>query len=174
MLPVVTRLAAIATLAAATSATAGDIEIPARKAGEWQIQMAAEKPAKMPPMLIKACVDAATDKAMMTAGLAMNKDKCEKLDMTNEGGAIVIDSTCKFGPMKTTSHVVIEGDFNAQYTLKVTGSSAGGAKTGGMSMTQTATWMGAECTDGLQPGEMLMPGGMKVNATKMLQGMGGG
>jgi hypothetical protein len=34
-------------------------------------------------------------------------------------------------------------------------------------MTQTATWQGA--CNGLQPGEMLMPGGMKMNALKVLK-----
>ena len=40
-------------------------------------------------------------------------------------------------------------------------------------MTQTATWVGVDCTDGLKPGDMLMPGGMKANVTDMMKMMGG-
>jgi hypothetical protein len=35
-------------------------------------------------------------------------------------------------------------------------------------MTQTATWMGP-CSAGMQPGDMIMPGGMKINALKAMK-----
>jgi hypothetical protein len=38
---------------------------------------------------------------------------------------------------------------------------------------QTATWLG-ECGGGLAPGDMLMPGGTKMNVRQMLNSMGGG
>ena len=160
-------------LAMTSPALAADFEFPARKPGQWQIVMTPEKPAGMPSMTVEACIDAATDKAMMSAGLAMNKDLCERLDIANDGGAIILDSTCQLGPMKATTHIVVEGDFNSAYTVKITGKTEGGPMDGDMAMSQTATWMADACTGDLKPGEMLMPGGMKIDATRMMQGMGG-
>jgi hypothetical protein len=40
-------------------------------------------------------------------------------------------------------------------------------------MTQTVHWVGADCA-GMKPGEMMMPGGLKIDATKLMKSMGGG
>lgn len=73
------------------------------------------------------------------------------------------------GAMKTKSHVVITGDFQSSYSMQITSDMEGGPpKLPKHSViTQNATWAG-ECADGMQPGDMLMPGGMKVNALKAM------
>jgi hypothetical protein len=72
--------------------------------------------------------------------------------------------------MKTTSHIVMSGDFQSSYSMQITSDTTGGPpKMPGHSvMTQTATWMGA-CSAGMQPGDMIMPGGMKINALKAMK-----
>ena len=166
--------AVAAALALANSgAIADDLNIPPRKAGQWEITMSMGQ--GRPEMKTTMCLDENTDKAMMSAGLSMTKDMCPTQKMSQEGGNIVIDSVCDFGGMKTTSHIVISGDMQSDYTVRITGDIEGGPK--GMpnktDMTQTVHWVGAECV-GLKPGEMMMPGGMKFDATKMMQSMGGG
>jgi hypothetical protein len=160
-----------------TAASAQDFDFPARKAGMWEIQNASAQggPANM---TIKACVDEASDKQMMQAGLNMSKSMCPEQSMTKDGDSIVIDATCDFGGMKSKSHTVMTGDFQSSYQVETTSEISGmpsvpGMPSGPTKMTQTATWVGADCTDGLAPGDMLMPGGMKVNVSDMMKMMGG-
>jgi hypothetical protein len=161
--------------ACAFSSFADEIQLPARKAGEWQITMNLGGKTKLPAMSVTICLDDKTDAEMMKAGLSLSKDVCTRQSMTRDGDALVIDSTCDFGAMKSTSHIVVSGDFQSAYTVKVNGTVEGGPskmpKT--TEMIQEARWVGATCT-GLKPGEMLMPNGMKVDATRMMNGAKGG
>jgi hypothetical protein len=176
MLSAVSALAALAALT--LPAGAQEIEFPARKAGQWEITMTSETPGGMPNQTIKACIDATTDKQMMEAGFSMSKSMCSRQEMKQEGDAYVIDSTCQIGPMTSTSHIVITGDFQSAYTVKMTSEMTGAALVPGMpgtnNMTQEARWISDACTDGMAPGDMLMPGGMKVNVNEMMKMFGGG
>jgi hypothetical protein len=96
--------------------------------------------------------------------------------MSREGDSLVIDATCEVSGMKITSHSVMSGDFQSAYTIEIT-SDIEGAPSGmpaKSTMTQAATWIGEECTGGLEPGDMLMPGGMKMNTRNMMKGLGPG
>lgn len=167
--------ALLALTAFAPMVHAAEFDIPVRKAGEWEIAMSLAGKAKMPTMTMRMCLDAGTDAAMMKAGLALSKESCSRQDMSRDGDTITIDSACAFGAMKTVSHIVVSGDFQSAYTVRITSSMEGGPA--GMpkksEMTQTARWLGATC-DGLKPGEMMMPNGMRIDATRMMNGMGGG
>jgi hypothetical protein len=159
------------------AASAQEIDFPTRKAGMWEIQSVSEQ-GGAPNMTIKACVDEASDKMMMQAGLNMSKSMCPEQTMMQDGDSIVIDASCNFGGMKSTSHTVMTGDFQSSYQVVTTSEIAGmpsvpGMPAGPTKMTQTAAWVGADCTDGLKPGDMLMPGGMKMNVSDMMKMMGG-
>jgi len=149
---------------------ADSLNIPAHKPGQWKIEMVPETAGAVPAMVTQVCLDAETDKALMQMGTAMTGTQCQISQRTEDGGVISFDATCDFGTMKTKSHSVISGDFQSTYTLKITSDIEGGpAKMPKHSvMTQNATWVG-ECSGGLKPGEMLMPGGMKIDALKALK-----
>jgi hypothetical protein len=66
--------------------------------------------------------------------------------------------------MTVTSHAEITGDFNSAYTVKST-SRTEGAPSGVPRDTTTtieAKWLGA-CKADQKPGDIVMPGGMKMN-----------
>jgi len=70
------------------------------------------------------------------------------------------------GPMRTTSRTIISGDFNASYTVRTTGTVEGMSGVQGRqdtAMTHTARWVAAACPAGMSPGDMVMPGGMRMN-----------
>jgi hypothetical protein len=167
-------LSLIATAIPAGLALADDISFPARKAGEWQIKMTPEAAGAVPAMTMQLCLDAATDAEMMEVGLSMKKDMCPEMTMTQDGDTIVIDAKCNLGAMKTTSHTVISGDFQSAYSMKIESDMEGAPK--GMPshsvLTQDATWMG-ECPAGMAPGDMIMPGGRKMNVNTLKSMMGG-
>ena len=95
------------------------------------------------------------------------------MNTTQDGSSIVIEATCH-GPDETTSRTVMTGDFQSAYEATTT-SVIEGAPQGmpaNSTMTQHATWTGG-CQNGLLPGDMVMPGGMKMNV-RDYAGMGGG
>jgi hypothetical protein len=149
-------------LVAAVPALAAEFDVPARKAGQWKIEMTLPTPGgKL--MTTELCLDETTDQQLMSAGIGMTSD----CTTTRTGNGF--DSVCTFGGMKTTSHVEMSGDFQSSYTMKITTDRVGGPAQmpKHSEITQTATWQGA--CNGLAPGEMLMPGGMKINALKALK-----
>ena len=120
----------------ALPAAADQINLPARKPGQWKIEMLR---GTAPAMTIQLCLDTASDKAMMA----------------------------------TMSHTVITGDFQSAYTIKTISDLTGGGPLmpKHSETTQNVTWVG-EC-NGLKPGEMMMPGGMKINTLNAMKPMGG-
>jgi hypothetical protein len=163
-------------LAAAVPAVA--LDLPARKAGLWDIKMAFEN-RNIPAQNMQQCIDAATDQLMNSIGGNMRQDMCSKQDVQKVGGTIVVDSVCKVGQMTSTSHAVISGDFSSAYTVKVSskteGASIPGMPPGGTSnMTIEAKWSGP-CKPDQKPGDIIMGNGQKINVRDMpnLPGMPG-
>ncbi len=118
-------------IAAAFASPALAVDLPARKAGLWQLTMTFEK-GGMPQQVIKQCIDAATDKKMNSVSGGTGREQCSKQDVRQVGGTIVVDSVCKMGPMTTTSHAVVSGDFNSAYTVQVDSKQEGGPAFTGM------------------------------------------
>jgi len=167
--------------ALACIAPAAALELPARKAGLWEITMTFDG-RTMPPQVSQHCVDAATDKLMSSIGGNMRPGSaCSKQDVSRVGNTIVVDSVCQVGATTTTSHGVITGDFNSAYTIKSTSKREGGPAIPGMpkdgttSMTIDAKWTGA-CKADQKPGDMIMADGRKVNIRDLqnMPGMPGG
>lgn len=150
----------------AIPAIADPIELPARKAGLWEMKM--QGSAGMPGMTMQHCTDETTDKFMNTTFSPMAKDMCSKNEMKKTATGYVTDSVCNIGGTTSTSHAEITGDFNSAYTMKITSQSTGGAKanTGDNTTQLEAKWLGA-CKPDQKPGDIMMPGGMKMNVKDM-------
>jgi hypothetical protein len=170
---------AIVALALVSAAPAAALDLPARKAGLWEIKMTFEG-RSLPPQTMQQCIDAATDKQMNSIGGSVRAELCSKQDVQKVGTTIVVDSVCQIGPTKSTSHGVISGDFNSAYTVKVASKREGGAAVPGMpadgtsNMTMEAKWLSA-CKADQRPGDMIMGNGQKVNIIDLqkLQGAAG-
>lgn len=160
------------------AAPAQTFEMPLRKAGLWEIVVKAG--GNMPPMTMQQCTDAATDKAMSTM-FGSPQQQCSEQKAQKNGDTIVVDSVCTFGGAKSTTRAVIKGDFNSAYTVEATTKREGGgssmmmAPSGDSKVAMEAKWTGA-CRSDQKPGDVIMPGGMKMNIVdmqKMRQGGGG-
>jgi Protein of unknown function (DUF3617) len=168
-LPIAALLLACATSGATAPASA--LDLPARKPGLWEMKMTFEG-RNLPTQVSQHCIDAETDKQMSALGGNMRRDMCEKQDVTNTGGTIVVDSVCKIGAATTTSHGVISGDFSSAYTVKVSSKREGGpampgaAGDGTSNMTIEAKWLGA-CQADQKPGDMILANGRKLNIRDM-------
>ncbi len=141
---------------------AGPVEMPDRKPGLWEIKVNAG--AQMPAMTMQQCTDATTDKDMSSTFGPMAKEMCSKQDMQKTATGLVIDSTCTVSGVTSTSHTEIVGDFNSAYTVKV--STKGDGKIPDSVTTMEAKWMGP-CKADQKAGDIVMPGGMKMNIKDM-------
>ena len=152
-------LVVIALLALATAAQA--VELPVRKPGLWEMKIPAS--GQMPGMTMQHCTDETTDKQMSAMASPM-ASACAKNDIQKTATGYATDAECSFGGMTSITHSDITGDFNTAYTVKVTSQTKGGpagvARDNVMSI--EATWVGA-CKPGQKPGDIMMPGGMKMN-----------
>ena len=148
-------------------------DLPARRPGQWESRMVTEKPAGGPSLVSQMCIDAATDREMMEFGLKMSKDNCARFDMKKAGGGWVIDAECSFGPVKNVTKTTISGDFQSSVVIRMEGTMegmpGGGSGPQPTLMTQTALWKGAACSDGLQPGDISVGNGMKMNVKQLKQ-----
>jgi len=140
---------------------AAAIDLPTRKPGLWEIKMVLENSQVAPPAM-QHCIDAATDK-LLHEKFSVGQESCSKHDISRSGSTFVIDSSCKFGNMATTTHAVFEGDFDSAYTVNVSTTLDGGVK---KNMTMQAKWLGP-CKPDQKPGDIEMPGGMKMNILDM-------
>ncbi|MBN8979896.1 MAG: DUF3617 family protein [Rhizobiales bacterium] len=134
------------------SALADPVEMPSRKAGLWEVTIN-RSGGHIPPQTVQHSTDATTDKEM-----------CSKQDMQKTATGMTIDSTCNIGGMTSVSHMEVTGDFNSAYTIKMTSQNSGGPA--GMphdvATTMEGKWLGP-CKADQKPGDMIMPGGVKMN-----------
>ena len=148
----------------ATSASAA--ELPARKAGLWEITSSASGRS----MKMQHCIDASTDQAMQGHGGAAAASDCSKRDVQKSGSTMTVDSVCTVAGKAVTSHIVVNGSFDSEYTVNITSQGAGGP--GGQSgVTLKARWLGP-CAADQKPGDMIMPNGTKINILNMPKGRG--
>ena len=148
---------------AALPALADPIEMPSRKPGLWELKLD-----KAGAQTMQQCTDATTEKEMASTFGPMAKEMCSRQEMKKTAPGLVVDSTCKIGNMTSVSHTEFNGDFNSAYTVTTTSKNSGGPA--GMPAETTnvleAKWIGP-CKADQKPGEILMPGGMKMNIKDM-------
>ena len=139
-------------------------EIPTRRAGLWEVTISHEG-RNTPPQTMQQCTDAETDKLMNAFGGDLSADLCSKQEVKKSGSTIVINAICQIGPMKSTSQSVVTGDFNSNYTVKVTSKLEGvpaAAQGLGGTTTIQARWVGA-CKPDQRPGDIVMSNGQTMN-----------
>lgn len=146
-------------MACAVPAFAGDL--PARKAGLWQIDTTITTGHTVS---MKQCIDAKTDEVMQSRFTSMPGRDCSKHDVQKSADKITIDSVCTIAGKEASSHVVITGSFDSAYTAVIT-SDIKGAPTP-HNVTMTAKWLGP-CAAGQKPGDMVLPNGKTVNVVDM-------
>ena len=158
---------ALSLLALWPARDAGAVDLPVRKAGLWEMKVLLSG-SPVPDMTMQHCTDETTDKDMSTSFSPMAKDICSKQDIQKTATGYVTDSVCGVAGMSIKSHAEITGDFNSAYTVKSTSRSEGGPA--GMARDSTTTieakWLGA-CKVDQKPGDIMMPGGMKMNIKDM-------
>ena len=158
--------AAACLLALLPAFAAGAVELPIRKAGLWEMKVL-RTGSSAPEMTMQHCTDATTDRRMSTS-FSPSKDICSKQDVQKTATGYVTDSVCGVAGTTITSHAEITGDFNSAYTVKSISHSERGPNGAPRDSTTTieAKWLGA-CKADQKPGDIMMPGGMKMNILEL-------
>jgi Protein of unknown function (DUF3617) len=154
--------AACLLMLAGWSAVAADM--PARKPGLWEIKMNFER---IPGQTIQQCIDAETDQIMQSSTSNIGSQNCSKRDIVKSGNTMTIDSVCSVAGRNATSHAVVTGSFDSAYTMTVASKSDVGP---GINMIVAAKWLGP-CHADQKPGDMIMPGGIKMNLRDLGNGL---
>jgi hypothetical protein len=158
---------AIGLLALLPANAASAVELPVRKAGLWEMKVL-HTGSSVPDMTMQHCTDETTDKEMSTSFSPTAKEMCSRQDIQKTATGYVSDSVCGIAGMSITSHAEITGDFNSAYTVKSTSHSERGPTGVPRDSTTTieAKWLGA-CKADQKAGDIMMPGGMKMNVKDM-------
>lgn len=172
------RLAACV-LALCTTAAMAAVDLPTMKPGLWETQVTRDAaPSKAPAT--RMCIDTATQKEMMAMGMGAAKSMCAKNDIRRDGMKVYGNSECKIGDstMKSQSVTTFSGD--SSYKIDVDATYDPPFMGRAASKTHIdAKWTGA-CPADMQPGDVMLPGGQKINMHSVMGGgnppgnMGGG
>jgi len=95
-------------------------------------------------MKMQQCIDAATDQAMQSHASSSGAD-CSKRDVQKSATGMTIDSVCTIAGKTTTSHIVVNGSFDSNYTMSIT--SEGGSLPAARTVTLEAKWLGPCAAD---------------------------
>ena len=154
-------------LLAATTVLMGQADLPKRKAGLWEVTMTIDGN-KGPMPTAKMCIDAATDAEFYKMGAGMSQSACSKHDIQVSGKVVTINSVCSFtGSRTSTTHATttFAGDTayhteaNIHYAPPLMNKSD-------TAIAQDGKWIGP-CGADMQPGDIMMPGGIKLNVKNM-------
>jgi hypothetical protein len=136
-------------------------ELPLRKAGLWEMKMV-KTGSILPSMTIQHCTDETTDKEMVATLTPVSKEVCSKREVQKTATGYVLDSVCTASGVSMTSHSDITGDFNSAYTVKFASHTEGAVGEHEVTSSIEAKWLGA-CKPDQKPGDVVMPGGLKMN-----------
>jgi hypothetical protein len=154
------------------AAAAGAEQLPIRKAGLWEIRMV-RTGSPLPDMTMQHCTDESTDRQMNGLVAPAAQQTCSKQDIRKTASGYASDSVCTIAGRAITSHSDVAGDFNSAYTVTTVSHSEGGPGGARDSTSKIeAKWIGA-CKPDQKPGDVVMPGGRKINVMEMQQLRGG-
>src|SRR5207237_1977878 len=123
-----------------------------------------------PPQKASICLDASLQQDMIKMSIGAMQGMCSKLDKRYVGNTFTGEATCKFGDstMKSRSVMTMTGD-TAYHTEA---HASFDPPIGGLAQSDTVIdgrHIGA-CAPGMQPGDMIMANGQKMNIRNMVNG----
>lgn len=166
--------APVSSSASSSAAPSGAFTPPSRKPGLWEQTIALQTMKQTTSI----CLDETVDQKMKWWGSQAGKGKqdcSEQSVKPHMGGGWEFHAVCKMGESGTvTSDGQATGDFGSHYTVDVTSTTAGSpmAQANGVHKIKIdAVWKGP-CPADMRPGDMTLPGGMKMNMIDVMDGKG--
>jgi Protein of unknown function (DUF3617) len=153
-------------LTAAGLCAAQPADLPKRKSGLWEVNMQSSA-RQGASMVTKQCIDEKTDNMMKSWGDSQAQSKCSKQEYKKTAAGYEFESVCKFGESTTTTKGVVTGKLDSGYTMEMNiQSNPPTPGMSNMSIKTSAKLLGA-CPADMKPGDMEMPGGMRINTQNL-------
>lgn len=150
-------------------AKAGPAGMPHRKPGLWKQTVSTAGMQQVSSL----CLDQATEAKLAVWGAGASKDMCQQSEVSPIPGGWAFRSSCDMGSGgKTLSEGTVTGDFDVSYKVVAKSKTEGAGApqmNGEHKMIMEATWEGP-CPPDMKPGDMALPGGMKMNMLDMAAG----
>lgn len=141
-------------------------ELPLRKPGLWEMKIA-KVGSQLPALTTQQCTDPSVDKEMVNTVSPIAKQICSKQSLQKTATGYVNDTVCTVAGATITSHSEISGDFDSAYTVTTEAKTDKGPEQLRDTTTKIeAKWLG-DCKPGQKPGDIVMPGGFKMNVRDM-------
>lgn len=160
------RIGWIVTLVLGTSvacvraADAPDTSAPKKNLGLWEISLT-RNDGQANQLKYKWCTDQNTEglAGKLQGDLSKEASKnCSKNNTRTEGSKVIGDSVCTIGHTQTTTHVVTD---STSLKIEIHTHYTDAQKPDAVTILD-GTWLGA-CTADMQPGDMVLSNGMKIN-----------
>lgn len=163
------RRAAVAALSFAAlvlpAASPAADEMPPRKPGLWESSTKVDG-REVGGGKMRQCIDEKTEGMLREVGRSQEKD-CSMREMKRTGDTMTMKSICKMGDSTATTTGKFTGDLTRDYRgdlqIQYAPPFAGKSEA---KMTIETRWLGP-CEAGQKPGDMILPGGMKMNVGDM-------
>lgn len=164
---------ALALLSAqAASGKPGDprADLPARKAGLWEVTVMAHAPRGMGgmrqlPQTVRQCTDARAERVMLFAILPA-QENCRDIRVAKRGAqkgdGYDIDSVCSTHGRRVKARMALRGDLITVYSGTYTAEYPEFPQNNSGPVDFQGRWLG-NCTPGQRPGDMVLPNGAVVN-----------
>ena len=155
--------------ASAVASAPAPVPTPTRKPGLWKQTMFLEDNNAM--QTASLCLDKAADAKMAWWAQQGVRGGCAKNDVQRQpDGSWKFSSVCEMaGGIKMVTEGSAVGDFDSKYQVKAETTTTGAPMpqmNGTHAVTIDATWEGP-CPEGMQPGDMQLPDGRRVNMLAM-------
>jgi len=140
-------------------------EMPPRKPGLWETSTTVDG-RQVGGGKMKQCIDTAVESKLREFGREQEKD-CSLREMKRDGDTMTLKSVCKMGKSTATTTGKFTGDLTENYRgdLQIVYAPPFAGKSEAK-MTIETKWLGP-CEAGQKPGDMILPGGMKMNVGDM-------
>src|SRR5580692_8392861 len=142
-----------------TPASATDL--PARKPGLWEVKTTIDGNPRA--LTVQQCIDVSTDQMLQSSAGPFSAPACPDRQVIKSEASMTIDSRCTLSGKPAHAHAVVEGSFDAAYTMTVTSE---GGDLPAVKMTIEGKWLGA-CAADQKPGDVMMAGGVKINVPEL-------
>jgi hypothetical protein len=120
----------------------------------------------------RVCIDKAVEQRFTAWGQASREGACGPGKVTPRPGGWDFASSCDMGENgRSETTGAVTGDFSRSYKLEARSTVSGAAApemNGTHRMSLEAVWQGP-CPANMQPGDMILPGGMKINMMQLSQ-----
>ena len=152
-------------IAAVPAVRAGDDDLPARKAGQWELMTVMDEGNGPKPQALTMCIDGEMEKNTVAASKLDHQQNCTKYEVKKAGDKITVEAKCKFNERDVESTTEMSGDFATTFQVKIDSTTSGTDGTRSVSVkrsiTQTGKYLGESCGD-LKAGKAKGADGKKV------------